>query len=207
MKHAIHTHKDRAVSPVVGVMLMLVVTIIIAAVVSAFSGGLVTSQKKVPSASIQATYSITDGMVIRHMGGDPLATSDLVFTIEDGNTFRADAGDMTRQELSLTNLTDSDGTPVKATNGTYNFGSFRPGDVLLISADSSSCNNMQPTIANQIAKDGGSISGSTCSGSSYCDLCIRYTNAKGGSVGNQFTLMLSDRKGNMIGKTDVKVTT
>ena len=33
--------KDDAVSPVVGVMLMLVVTIIIAAVVAAFAGGLV----------------------------------------------------------------------------------------------------------------------------------------------------------------------
>lgn len=39
---------DVAVSPVVGVMLMLVVTIIIAAVVSAFSGGLMSSQEKAP---------------------------------------------------------------------------------------------------------------------------------------------------------------
>ena len=34
------TGDERAVSPVVGVMLMLVVTIIIAAVVSAFAGGM-----------------------------------------------------------------------------------------------------------------------------------------------------------------------
>ena len=33
-------YKENAVSPVVGVMLMLVVTIIIAAVVSGFAGGL-----------------------------------------------------------------------------------------------------------------------------------------------------------------------
>jgi len=39
---------DEAVSPVVGVMLMLVVTIIIAAVVSAFAGGLASSQQKAP---------------------------------------------------------------------------------------------------------------------------------------------------------------
>jgi hypothetical protein len=41
---------DHAVSPVIGVMLMIVVTIIIAAVVSAFAGGLVGEQKKVPVA-------------------------------------------------------------------------------------------------------------------------------------------------------------
>lgn len=44
---------ERAVSPVVGVMLMLVVTIIIAAVVSAFAGGLSTGSKKAPVASFE----------------------------------------------------------------------------------------------------------------------------------------------------------
>jgi len=51
-----HIHnRDFAVSPVVGVMLMLVVTIIIAAVVSAFAGGLSGSQTKTPVATIVAT--------------------------------------------------------------------------------------------------------------------------------------------------------
>ena len=40
MKKDRGTAREHAVSPVVGVMLMLVVTIIIAAVVSAFAGGL-----------------------------------------------------------------------------------------------------------------------------------------------------------------------
>lgn len=42
---------ELGVSPVVGIMLMLVVTIIIAAVVSAFSGGLSSNQQKAPSLS------------------------------------------------------------------------------------------------------------------------------------------------------------
>jgi FlaG/FlaF family flagellin (archaellin) len=42
-----------AVSPVVGVMLMLVVTIIIAAVVSAFAGSTVSGTQKAPSASLE----------------------------------------------------------------------------------------------------------------------------------------------------------
>lgn len=44
---------DEAVSPVVGVMLMLVVTIIIAAVVSAFAGGIVGSEKAAPQSTFE----------------------------------------------------------------------------------------------------------------------------------------------------------
>ena len=50
--------RDDAVSPVIGVMLMLVVTIIIAAVISGFAGGLVGSQTAAPSASFDV--SLTD---------------------------------------------------------------------------------------------------------------------------------------------------
>ena len=46
--------RENAVSPVIGVMLMLVVTIIIAAVVSAYAGGLGSTQKKAPSISLES---------------------------------------------------------------------------------------------------------------------------------------------------------
>jgi len=48
---------ESAVSPVVGVMLMLVVTIIIAAVVSAFAGGLATTQQKAPTLSMDISIA------------------------------------------------------------------------------------------------------------------------------------------------------
>jgi len=80
------------VSPVVGVMLMLVVTIIIAAVVSAFAGGLSGSQTKTPQASFQIktgwwandTGVIKSGTAadsnydisFQHLGGDPIRTKD-----------------------------------------------------------------------------------------------------------------------------------
>ncbi|MDV0441074.1 hypothetical protein McpAg1_02530 [Methanocorpusculaceae archaeon Ag1] len=60
MQRRTNTKKDDAVSPVVGVMLMLVVTIIIAAVVSQFAGGLITTQKATPSASIKTTIDADD---------------------------------------------------------------------------------------------------------------------------------------------------
>jgi len=44
--------KDRAVSPVVGVMLMLIVVVIIAAVVSGYSGGLLGNTEKAPTISM-----------------------------------------------------------------------------------------------------------------------------------------------------------
>lgn len=71
---------DPAVSPVVGVLLMLVVTIIIAAVVSGFAGGLVENKQKTPQASIDVSYtkgSYGDTMVIKHLGGDSLNTKNV----------------------------------------------------------------------------------------------------------------------------------
>jgi archaeal type IV pilus assembly protein PilA len=53
MMHIQRKTRDEGVSPVVGVMLMLVVTIIIAAVVSAYAGGLTAGEKKAPSASVE----------------------------------------------------------------------------------------------------------------------------------------------------------
>lgn len=75
--------RESAVSPVVGVMLMLVVTIIIAATVSAFAGGLVGSAEKTPQASFDVKivsgsygpgYEYAE-MAIAHLGGDPIDTS------------------------------------------------------------------------------------------------------------------------------------
>ena len=73
-----------AVSPVVGVMLMLVVTIIIAAIVSGFAGGLIdSSSQKAPTLSMDV--SITNSGTYRDSGfhakvtgvSEPISTSDL----------------------------------------------------------------------------------------------------------------------------------
>ncbi|WP_298670135.1 type IV pilin N-terminal domain-containing protein [uncultured Methanofollis sp.] len=73
-----------AVSPVIGVMLMLVVTIIIAAFVSAFAGDAFGNTETTPSAAIDVKM-ISDGgdhrdqyvMLIEHHGGSSIPTSDL----------------------------------------------------------------------------------------------------------------------------------
>jgi FlaG/FlaF family flagellin (archaellin) len=77
--------KCDAVSPVVGVMLMLVVTIIIAAIVSAFAGGMGDHTGRAPVATIDVTIIMNPGqasakdpqMNFKHLGGDTLDTHDL----------------------------------------------------------------------------------------------------------------------------------
>jgi hypothetical protein len=66
-----NTKNENAVSPVVGVMLMLVVTIIVAAVVSGFSGGLAGEQQIAPQASIVANDFVVKGVI------DTVATSGM----------------------------------------------------------------------------------------------------------------------------------
>jgi FlaG/FlaF family flagellin (archaellin) len=74
---------EHAVSPVVGVMLMLVVTIIIAAVVSAFAGGLAAGKEKAPQVSLETHIKLTGGMsggpsmIIKDLGGDSINTRNV----------------------------------------------------------------------------------------------------------------------------------
>jgi FlaG/FlaF family flagellin (archaellin) len=76
-----------AVSPVVGVMLMLVVTIITAAIVSGFAGGLPDTSYKSSNVALKATYSQTNGLTITNMGGSPVGTSNTVIVTRLTDTF------------------------------------------------------------------------------------------------------------------------
>ena len=65
--------KDRkGVSPVVGVMLMLVATVILAAVVSSFAGSLSSEETKAPQLAISAEAKYNDAIIVHHESGDPL---------------------------------------------------------------------------------------------------------------------------------------
>jgi len=132
MKHA-KSYKDSAISPVVGVMLMLVVTIIIAAVVSAFAGGIASSPKKtMPNTGIEATYSQTSGMTLSHVRGDPVALSQVDFRTTPSELFGADASKFT-WNINKTIIKSSDGQPIfNNKTGFYNTSSFVVGDILHI---------------------------------------------------------------------------
>ena len=76
---------EEAVSPVIGVILMVAITVILAAVIAAFvfgMGGNLTEAP--PSVSLVASSnSATDGsdLVIKHIGGEALMGSDWKFSV------------------------------------------------------------------------------------------------------------------------------
>jgi flagellin-like protein len=61
---------DDAVSPVIGVILMVAITVILAAVIGAFVLGIGSSQEKAPQASIAFDYDSTPQVTITHDGGE-----------------------------------------------------------------------------------------------------------------------------------------
>jgi archaeal type IV pilus assembly protein PilA len=85
---------DNGVSPVVGVMLMLSVTVIIAAIVSAAAGSFSGTKDKAPSAILEVHFYenrfygsfSAPAMVIEHISGSPLQTKDLSITTYFRNT-------------------------------------------------------------------------------------------------------------------------
>ena len=71
------SNKEDAVSPVIGVMLMLVVTIVIAAVVAAFAGGLATEAEPVPAAVLDAdVYAGDETVLLRSLSGENLRSDE-----------------------------------------------------------------------------------------------------------------------------------
>ena len=67
-----------AVSPVVGVMLMLAVTVMIAAIVSSYAGGFSGDAEKSPQSSIRVTHDLNQPRIyFEHDGGDPFMLSSI----------------------------------------------------------------------------------------------------------------------------------
>jgi len=83
LKRQTKKNGEDGISPVIGVMLMLVVTIIVAAVVSGFAGGLVNGQQKSPTLSMDVKIWNTgsymgSGFTAKVLGvSQPINTKDL----------------------------------------------------------------------------------------------------------------------------------
>lgn len=118
---------EDAVSPVIGVMLMLVVTIIIAAVVAAFASGLGGDVEAAPAAILDVDV-YTDGKVkISSLSGDSLVTKEITVKVQD-----VDSGN----QLGVT------------TNLEYDESYFTPGSTTSVNvgADLSSYKNKHVTV-------------------------------------------------------------
>ncbi|MBP2133470.1 FlaG/FlaF family flagellin (archaellin) [Methanomicrobium sp. W14] len=104
---------DLAVSPVIGVMLMLAITIVVAATLSAFIGGASTGYEKTPQLSLDV---VCDGsgddfnLVFEHRSGDYLKTEDLKIVSWVKN---ADGKMVKHEQTKDSYLTDVDGTGLR----------------------------------------------------------------------------------------------
>lgn len=78
---------EDAVSPVIGVMLMIVVTVIIAAVVSGFAGGYADDDRKAPMAAISCKVT-ENGLLFTHESGDYIDLADVIVVLTNGEDTR-----------------------------------------------------------------------------------------------------------------------
>ena len=103
---------ERAVSPVIGVILMVAITVILAAVIGAFVLGLGGDQEQTP----QATLSIQSGdaageIDIRHRGGQTLEASEITILLSS-ETDDAEVGldnDLSSGQTVTSDLGSGDG--------------------------------------------------------------------------------------------------
>ena len=87
---------DRAVSPVIGVILMVAITVILAAVIGTFVLGLGDSlgdSQPTASIGIENDTNTAGGVTITHSGGDAINGSDLIVKDTSGNT-NSSVGDL-----------------------------------------------------------------------------------------------------------------
>jgi len=175
------THES-AVSPVVGVMLMLVVTIIIAAVVAAFAGGAVAGTSKAPQATIQATYSQSKGMSISHSGGDPIPVGTTTLFVRPTKSFGA-GNDKYSWKVNKS---------VIFANQTVTWDTsrvFLPGDTVTISP---------ANLSYVQTRTDGTLE------SSYSDHSLDFNSTA--NIGLSFVLEMQDTSGKTIGQSTVFIT-
>ena len=81
---------EKAVSPVIGVILMVAITVILAAVIASFVFGLAGEVKKAPTASLTVTDATDklnsntndDILYIDHVGGDDIKLSEITLLVK-----------------------------------------------------------------------------------------------------------------------------
>ena len=105
-------NNNKAVSPVIGVVLMVAITVILAAAIGSSVFGQGTAESA-PKANINAKIVNGDTLVIEHLGGDTLVwdNTQIRFTYEDGSIGTATDKDQLDVGVDgiIANPTDADG--------------------------------------------------------------------------------------------------
>jgi flagellin-like protein len=77
---AVFGDDERAVSPVIGVILMVAITVILAAVIATFVTDLGSDQQQAPQASFSFEGGTSSGVTATHTGGDSITSANIEFT-------------------------------------------------------------------------------------------------------------------------------
>ena len=110
--------KEDAVSPVIGVMLMLVVTIVIAAVVAAFAGGLGSDVEMAPTAALDIDVFSNGKVKIESLSGETLIKNDIEVKVGEAKEKLGENGTLSpgsTAEVTLTGVTLAKGDFVTVT--------------------------------------------------------------------------------------------
>jgi len=106
--------EDRGVSPVIGVILMVAITVILAAVIGTFVLGLGDSLQQTPQAQLDAELTNyndaddNDEVVINHNGGDPIKWSEIRIEYSGDSTTTTPSDDLTVGNSQVVVDDDSD---------------------------------------------------------------------------------------------------
>lgn len=101
LKQFLGSDEDRAVSPVIGVVLMLTATVIIGGVVASFVTGMGSGMESAPQASFNFDYD--DGasnVTITHEGGATIAADQLEVKVTGNNTDTIDVSNKVGDSVS-----------------------------------------------------------------------------------------------------------
>jgi len=196
MTYSDYSINEDAVSPVVGVMLMLVIVIVIAALVSAFSGGLMQTDAKAPQASFTGHYSQATGLTLLHTGGESLETQGLKVIVRPSDELGRGQSDYGQILVNTSTLSDVTGAYwVSPLDGTFGVMSWRPGETMYVRAQdivSSGISSDYPPCYN-VKLNGG---GNTC----YVTSLNNQVN-----VGKKITVEIVQKSGKLISSTSMMI--
>jgi len=113
--------EDRAVSPVIGVILMVAITVILAAVIGAFVLGLGDqASESTPQASFSFDFQDRDNVTITHDGGQTLENDSTRVTIDgygEVNTSEWGNGDIRAGDQLDVAEADNESQPLERSEG------------------------------------------------------------------------------------------
>jgi len=109
---------DDAVSPVIGVILMVAITVILAAVIGTFVLGLGENvQQNSPNAQFSFDYSSTDNeMDITHTSGEEVSSDNFVVSSSEGNFCQVDSDNCASNTGNNLGTNNTDGALVPDTD-------------------------------------------------------------------------------------------